>query len=429
MSTTVREIDPPQRLLMGPGPVNAYPRVLRAMSAQLLGQFDPEFTAYMTETMALYRQVFATQNQWTLLIDGTARAAIEASMVSLLEPGDTVVIASAGRFGGLLTEIAERCGARPVIVSAAWGSVVPTEEIKAAIAREKPRLFATVHGDTSTTMAQPMDGIAEACRAAGTLFYIDATATLSGMPVPTDAWGADIITAGLQKCLGGPSGIAPITISERAAERIFERRHVELGLAGTGGPTGNGRRIASNYFDLAMVLDYWSDKRLNHHTEATTMLYGARECARLVVEEGLDARFARHAACGAAMIAGVEAMGLQVFGDRAHKMANVTGILIPEGIDGETVRTRMREDFSIEIGSSFGPLHGKIWRIGAMGYNATKPNVLTTLGAFEAVLRGQGFRLPSGAAVDAALASFAVGTKSDATLARFAGASFEANSR
>jgi (S)-ureidoglycine-glyoxylate aminotransferase len=406
MTVTVREIDPPQRLLMGPGPVNAHPRVLRAMSAQLLGQFDPEFTAYMTETMGLYRQVFETENRWTLLIDGTARAAIEAALVSLLEPGDSCVIASCGRFGGLLTEIAERCDATPVVVSAPWGEIAPPQALQAAIRQHRPRVFACVHGDTSTTMAQPMDGIAQACRDVGALFYIDATATVAGMPTPVDAWGADIVTAGLQKCLGGPAGIAPITISERAAERIFQRRHVELGLAGTGGPKGNGRRIASNYFDLAMILDYWSDKRLNHHTESTTLLYGARECARLVLEEGLQARFARHAVAGRAVVAGIEAMGLQLFGDSAHKMANVTGILIPEGVDGEAVRTRMREDFSIEIGSSFGPLHGKIWRIGAMGYNATKPNVLTTLGALEAVLRGCGVRVNAGAGVDAALSVF-----------------------
>lgn len=407
--TGLREIDPPQRLLMGPGPVNAHPRVLRAMSAQLLGQFDPEFTAYMNETMAAYRQVFETQNRWTLLIDGTARAAIEAAMISLLEPGDAVVIASCGRFGGLLTEIAERCGAVPVIVSAPWGQVAPPADIVAAIAKHRPRLFATVHGDTSTTMAQPMDGIGEACRTAGTLFYVDATATVAGMPTPADAWEADIVTGGLQKCLGGPPGVAPITISERAAERIFSRRHVEQGLAGTGGPAGNGARIGSNYFDLAMILDYWSEKRLNHHTESTTLLYGARECARLVLEEGLEARFQRHALCGRAVVAGAEAMGLTVYGDPAHKMANVTAIVIPEGVDGEAVRTRMREDFSIEIGSSFGPLHGKIWRIGAMGYNAAKPAVLTTLGALEAVLRGAGATVTSGAGVDAATAVFKAG--------------------
>jgi (S)-ureidoglycine-glyoxylate aminotransferase len=409
MTGAAAEIDPPQRLLMGPGPVNAHPRVLRAMSAQLLGQFDPEFTAYMNETMALYRQVFETENRWTLLIDGTARAGIEAAMVSTLEPGDRVVVASCGRFGGLLTEIAERCGAEPIMVEAPWGETVPPEKLIEAVQSVRPRLLATVHGDTSTTMAQPMDGLAAACREAGALLYVDATATLGGMPVPVDVWGADLVTAGLQKCLGGPSGVAPITLSDRAVERIQSRRHVERGLAGGAGSAGAGPRIASNYFDLAMIIDYWSERRLNHHTESTTLLYGARECARIVLEEGLEARFARHALVGRAVTAGVEAMGLKAFGDKRYKMANVTGVVIPEGVDGEAVRTRMREDFSIEIGSSFGPLHGKIWRIGAMGYNATKPNVLATLGALEAVLRNLHAPIRSGDGVDAALAVFAEG--------------------
>lgn len=402
------EIDPPQRLLMGPGPANAHPRVLRAMSAQLLGQFDPEFTDYMNETMALYRQVFQTENRQTFLIDGTARAAIEAALISVLAPGDVCLVASHGRFGALLTEIAERCGAVVHVVSAPWGEVVPMATLAEAAAALKPRLIACVHGDTSTTMAQPLDGLGEIARQCGALSFVDATATLAGMPTPVDAWGADIVSAGLQKCLGGPSGIAPITISDRAAEHIFSRRHVELGLA-AGGPSGNGPRIGSNYFDLAMIMDYWSERRLNHHTESTTLLYGARECARLALAEGLEARFARHRAAGQAMTAGAQAMGLTLYGDRAHKMTNVTGVYIPEGVDGERVRARMRIDFGIEIGSSFGPLHGRIWRLGAMGYNCTKPNVLNTLGALEAVLRTEGVAVPSGMAVDAALAVFGSG--------------------
>jgi (S)-ureidoglycine-glyoxylate aminotransferase len=401
----IGEIDPPDRLLMGPGPVNAHPRVLRAMSAQLLGQFDPEFTAYMNETMALYRQVFQTANTQTFLIDGTARAAIEAALVSLLQPGDTIVIASFGRFGGLLHEIAVRCGATATIVEAEWGQTVDLAALEAAIASVKPRVVATVHGDTSTTIAQPLDGLGAIAHRHGAMLYVDATATLGGMSVPADAWEADIVTGGLQKCLGGPSGSAPITLSPLAADYIFSRRHVERGLQ-SGVAAGPGRFIGSNYFDLAMIMDYWSERRLNHHTEATTMLYGARECARIVLEEGLEARFKRHAAAGAAMVAGVEAMGLTVFGDQAHKMTNVTGILIPPGVDGEAVRAAMRTDFGIEIGSSFGPLHGKIWRIGAMGHNAAKPKVLQTLGAFEAVLRGAGVAVKSGAAVDAARAVF-----------------------
>ncbi|CAN5359910.1 alanine--glyoxylate aminotransferase family protein [soil metagenome] len=400
------EIDPPQRLLMGPGPVNAHPRVLRAMSADLLGQFDPEMTAYMEQVMALYRPVFGTQNRWTVLIDGTARAAIEASLVSMVAPGEKVLVVNFGRFGLLLTEILERIGAVIATVDAPWGQVVPMAAIAEAIAREKPVLVATVHGDTSTTMAQPLNGLGDLCRAAGAYAYVDATATIGGMAIEADAWGVDIITGGLQKCLGGPSGSAPITISDRAAERIFSRRHVEKGIRRDDIADGAGRRIASNYFDLAMILDYWSEKRLNHHTEATTMLYGARECARVALGEGLPARFARHAAAGRAVVAGARAMGLTVYGDDAHRMANVTGILIPDGVDGEAVRRRMREDFEIEIGAAFGPLQGKIWRIGAMGYNAMKHKVLLTLAALEAVLRAEGFATRPGAGVDAALASY-----------------------
>jgi (S)-ureidoglycine-glyoxylate aminotransferase len=407
MVEVFRQIDPPARLLMGPGPVNAHPRVLRAMAADLLGQFDPEFTAYMNETMALYRPVFGTQNKWTFLIDGTARAGIEAALVSLTQPGDKALVIDFGRFGGLLTEILERIGAQIEIVSAPWGETVPLDVIKAAIERVGPRIVATVHGDTSTTMAQPLDGLGELCRAAGAYLYVDATATIGGAAINADQLGIDVVTGGLQKCLGGPSGSAPITISERAAEFIFSRRHVEKGIARDDLAAGPGRRIASNYFDLAMIMDYWSEKRLNHHTEATTMLYGARECARIVLEEGLDARFARHARAGAAVTAGLRAMGLKVFGDDRFRMTNVTGVWIPEGVDSERVRTRMREDFEIEIGTSFGPLHGKIWRIGAMGYNAMKHKVLITLGALEACMRAEGYNAPPGAAVDAALKSYA----------------------
>jgi (S)-ureidoglycine-glyoxylate aminotransferase len=388
---------------MGPGPVNAHPRVLRAMSAQLLGQFDPVFTDYMNETMALYRQVFQTENRWTLLVDGTARAAIEAALVSLLSPGDRLLVASIGRFGDLLEEIGERCGAEVVTVAAEWGQVLPAETLAAAIREARPRVFATVHGDTSTTMAQPLEGVGEICRSVGALFYVDATATLGGMDVAADRWGADIVTSGLQKCMGGPPGSAPITLSERAADHIAARRHIERGL-GAAGPS-QGPRIASNYFDLAMLMDYWSERRLNHHTESGTLLYAARECARLLLEEGLEQCFARHAACGAAVTAGLEAIGLTLYGDARHRMTNVTSAWVPEDIDGEAVRAAMRADFGIEIGTSFGPLYGKVWRVGAMGFNATRPAVLTTLAALEAALRMKGWPARSG--VEAAHAVFA----------------------
>lgn len=400
------ELDPPQRLLMGPGPVNAHPRVLRAMSADLLGQFDPEMTAYMNEVMALYRPIFGTRNTWTFLVDGTARAGIEAALVSLVAPGQTVLVVDFGRFGLLLGEILARIGARIETVSAPWGQVVELDAIEDALKRVRPSLVATIHGDTSTTMAQPLEGFGALCRKYGALSYVDATATIGGMELAADRWAVDVVSGGLQKCLGGPSGSAPITLSEAAAERIFARRHVERGIVRDDLDDGEGPRIGSNYFDLAMVMDYWSDKRLNHHTEATTMLYGARECARIVLQEGLENRWARHRAAGRAVTAGARALGLEVFGDHRHRMSNVTGIVIPPGVDGEAVRRRMREDFQIEIGSAFGPLQGRLWRIGAMGYNAAKHKVLITLGALETVLRAEGFAAPAGVAVEAALAAW-----------------------
>jgi (S)-ureidoglycine---glyoxylate transaminase len=400
------ELDPAPRLLMGPGPINADPRVLRAMSAQLLGQFDPQFTVYMNEVMALYRQVFQTRNRWTFLIDGTARAGIEAVLVSVLAPGERVLVPIFGRFGHLLVEIAGRCGADVHAIEAEWGTVFDPAQIEAALRKHKPKLVAIVQGDTSTTMAQPLAEIGAICRKHDALLYVDATASIGGMDLPVDAWGIDAVTVGLQKCLSGPPGTAPITLNDRIAEVIYARKHVEQGLRSVEDVPTNAPRIQSNYFDLAMLMDYWSERRLNHHTEATTMLYAARECARILLKEGLPAAFDRHATASRAICAGLTAMGLKLFGDQKHKMPNVTGVVIPERVDGEAVRGALLADYGIEIGTSFGPLKGKIWRIGTMGYNCRKQNVLIVLGALETVLAAQGFKLPRGAAADAALAVY-----------------------
>ncbi|HVG81935.1 MAG TPA: alanine--glyoxylate aminotransferase family protein [Methylomirabilota bacterium] len=402
----VDELNPAPRLLMGPGPINADPRVLRAMSAQLLGQFDPQFREYMREVSELYRGVFQTRNRWTLLIDGTARSAIEAALASLIEPGDRVLVPVFGRFGHLKVEIARRFGAEVFPSEVEWGTVFTAEQLEKEIKAKKPRIVAVSHGDTSTTMAQPLAELGALCRAHDALLYVDATATLGGMDLPTDAWQLDVVSAGLQKCLGGPSGSAPLTLNERAEKVIVRRRHTEEGLKKKGEEDGEGPIIRTNYFDLAMIMDYWSDKALNHHTEATTMLYAARECARILLNEGLPKAFARHATASRALTAGLKAMGLELFGDQRHKMANVTGVYIPQGIDGEKVRRALLEDFSIEIGTSFGPLHGRIWRIGTMGYNAREDAVLNTLGALDAVLSQEKYKLPRGAAVDAALAVY-----------------------
>ncbi|APF34503.1 alanine--glyoxylate aminotransferase family protein [Microbacterium sp. SGAir0570] len=394
-------IDPPARLLMGPGPISAYPSVLTAMSAALVGQYDPFMTRTMTETQELYRAVWNTRNDATMLVDGTSRAGIEAAIVSLVRPGDRVLVPIFGRFGHLLAEIAERALAEVHTIETEWGQVFTPAAIEEAVVRVKPTLLALVQGDTSTTMNQPLDEIGAICAKHGVLFYSDATASLGGNEFDADDWGLDAATAGLQKCLGGPSGSAPITLSERAVEVVRSRARIEAGIREPGDPDASDF-VRSNYFDLGMILDYWGPRRLNHHTEATSMLYGARECARVLLLEGRDEVIARHRLAGAAMLAGVQALGLTVFGDIAHKMNNVVAVEIPDGVPGDEARAALLTDFGIEIGTSFGPLHGRVWRIGTMGYNARQDAVLTTLSALEAVLRRYGAAVPVAGGVEAA---------------------------
>jgi (S)-ureidoglycine---glyoxylate transaminase len=404
MTTLFSDLNPPPRLLMGPGPVGVDPRVLRAMSMPMLGQFDPAFTAYMNEMMELTRQLYRTKNKWSLLVDGTARAGVEAILVSIISPGDKVLVPSFGRFGFLLAEISKRCGGDVVTIERDWGTVFTPDEIEAAVKKHEPRVLAVVHGDTSTTMAQPLDQLGAICRKHDVLLYTDATASLGGMNVAIDAWQVDAASSGLQKCLSGPPGSSPITIGERIVEVVKRRRHVEAGIRPANFVDGDGPVIQSNYFDLGMLMDYWSEMRLNHHTEATSMLYAAREAVRIVLAEGLDACFARHRLASDAITAGLTEMGLTLFGDQRHKMPNVTGVFIPDGVDGDAVRGMMLNDFGIEIGTSFGPLHGRIWRIGTMGYVCRKESVLTCLAALEVCLRQAGFR--GGTGTDAALSVY-----------------------
>ncbi|PML14262.1 aminotransferase V [Vibrio breoganii] len=402
-NTVFEPLNPPQRMLMGPGPINAYPRVHQALSSSLIGQYDPVMTGYMNQVQQLFRGVFQTQNQQTMLVDGTARSGIEAVLVSVLQPGDKVLIPVIGRFGHLLCEIAQRVGAKVKTIDIEWGEVCPPELIEKAIKEFQPKLLATVQGDTSTTMNQPLKEMGEICQRHDVLFYCDATASVAGNDLKADEWHLDAVSVGLQKCLGGPSGSAPITLSDRCAEVINRRKHIEAGIRADHHVAGDEAMIQSNYFDLAMVMDYWGPERLNHHTEATSMLYAARECARLFLEEGADQVVARHKQAGDAMASGLRAMGLELFGNPQFKMNNVVGVYIPQGVDGEKVRLELLHRFGIEIGTSFGPLHGKIWRIGTMGFNARQECVLTTLAALESILVKHKAKIIPGQAVVAAM--------------------------
>ena len=402
----IGELNPPARLLMAPGPCNADPRVLRAMSAQLLGQFDPAMTRLMAETQQLFRTLYRTRNEQTFLVDGTSRAGIEMLLCSSIEPGDKVLIPVAGRFGQLLCEIARRCGADVHQINRPWGEVFTLEEIEEGLKKVSPKLLLTVQGDTSTTALQPLEGVGELCRRYGAFFFTDATATFGGNELAVDEWGLDAVASGMQKCLAGTPGTSPVTMSPRFAEMVRGRFHVEEGVREASDVDGPGAIISSNYFDGCMLMDYWGPRRVNHHTEATTALYGAHEAARILCEEGIGNAVARHKKHGDALLAGIRAMGLKPFGDQAHRMNNAVGVEIPEGIDGEAVRRILLSDFGIEIGSSFGPLKGRIWRFGVMGYNARRDAVLMTLAALEGVLLRLGMKLPAGEALKAAWAFY-----------------------
>lgn len=400
--TKYSDLNVPLRTIMTPGPVEVDPRVLRAMATPILGQFDPAFTNIMNETMDMLRKVFQTENEWAFPVDGTSRAGLEAVLCSIIEPGDKVLAPIYGRFGYLLTEICERYGADVTTMEVPWGEVFDPEDIIKKIHEVSPKIVAIVHAETSTACMQPLKEIGEACRNADILLVVDAVASLDGVDLKVDELKLDAVIGGTQKCLSVPSGLAPITFNKRVEEVINKRKSIELGLRTSESELANNR-IVSNYFDLAQLQDYWSPKRLNHHTEATSMQYALREGLRIILEEGLENRFARHKLNEKALVAGIKAMGLQLFGDEKNKIPVVTAIQIPEGINGDEIRAMMLEDFEVEIASSFGPLQGKIWRIGTMGYSSRKKNILHVLAALEASLVRKGFKVNKGESLQAAL--------------------------
>jgi (S)-ureidoglycine-glyoxylate aminotransferase len=363
------------------------------MATPLLGQFDPEFTAIMSEVMALCRFAFQTANPRTFPVSGTGRAGLEAVMASLIEPGDRVVVGECGNFGLLLLEIAERCGAEVVPVRAEWGRVIEPEAIETALQGGRTRLVALIHGETSTGVLQPLQEIARLVHRYNALLLVDAVVTLGGCEVAVDRWDVDIAVAATQKCLSCPSGLAPLTFNARTAA-LLEARH---------------SKIQSNYLDLTQLSRYWSADRFNHHTAPTAMVYGVREALRALQVEGLAPRFARHRLHGEALRAGLLGLGLQFFGQEppAHRLPMLTPVVVPEGIDDFRVRSLLLQDFGIEIGAAFGPLLGRVWRIGTMGCSATRQNVLLCLAALEDVLRREGWRVGAGAGIDAALEYYA----------------------
>jgi alanine-glyoxylate transaminase/serine-glyoxylate transaminase/serine-pyruvate transaminase len=386
------EFAPPARLLLGPGPSEVHPRVLRAMSAPLLGHLDPAFVAMMEEVKALLRFVFVTGNELTFPISGTGSAGMEACIVNLVEPGDEVVVGVNGVFGTRMADVIERAGACPVRVEAPWGRVIRPEQIEAALRTcRRPKLVALVHAETSTGAWQPLEDAARLAHEHGALFLADCVTSLGGAPVETDAWSIDAAYSGTQKCLSCPPGLAPVTFGPRALEVLHARR----------------TRVQSWYLDVGLLARYWGEERVYHHTAPISMNYALREALRLVAEEGLEARFARHRRNHLALVAGLEALGLGLAAEEGHRLPMLNAVAVPDGVDEARVRARLLGEHGIEIGGGLGPMRGRVWRIGLMGESSRQAHVLTVLAALEEALRAEGRRVVPGEALAAAEAAYA----------------------
>lgn len=370
-----------KRLIMTPGPVSVDPRVSQAMSNSILGQFDYEFVNIMNETMSLIRQSFLTENKWAFPIDGTSRAGLEAVISNIVKPGDEVLVPVIGRFGYLFTELVTRAGGIVHNIHKPMGEVFDQAEIIEALDEYKPKVLAIVHGETSTGRLQPIDQLGRACKERGIFSVVDAVATYQGMVIPVDEWELDAVVGGAQKCLSIPSGITPITFNERFSEEINKRKRVELGIR-SNESTEKEHFISSNYLDLTQLQDYWSSKRLNHHTESTTSVYALYTGLKLALSEGIEARAKRHSYHQEAL----KALGLEIYGDESNEMKMVICVKIPEGIDDNAFRNGLLQNYGVEIAGSFGDLQGQIWRIGIMGYGVQKQNILTFLSIFATYL-------------------------------------------
>lgn len=389
MSSQYGEFLPPQRLLMGAGPSNVHPRVLQAMTASLLGHLDPVFLQVMDDVRSMLREVFKTDNPATLPVSGTGTAGMEAACVNILEPGDVFIVATNGYFGERLAEIASRTGAKVVTVEHAVGEPVTAAAIKEELAKHASvKGVGVVHAETSTGVVTPIAEIAKVVHDAGALLVVDAVTSLGGVPLEVDAWDIDVCYSGTQKCVGAPPGLAPITFGERAIEVMTNRK----------------TKVQSFYLDMTALRDYWQ-QRVYHHTAPISMIYSLREALRLVLEEGLENRWRRHANNAAALIAGIDAMGLRIVANPEFRLPSLTAVYSPQGIPEGNVRKHLLENFNIEVSGGLATmpeLAGKIWRIGLMGHNSTASNVLYFLSALETALAANEYEVAAGAGVSAA---------------------------
>ena len=377
----------PKRLLMGPGPSEVDPRVYHAMMQPVVGYLDQNLLRALDEINAMLQTVFGTENRGTFPIAGTGSAGMEASLINFIEPGDEVAVSVGGAFAARMCEMIVRAGGNLLRLDHPVGTVANPEDVRRAVHGKKLKLLAVVHSETSTGTLQPLQPLAEIAHEAGALLVVDTVSSLGGIPVDVDACGVDVCYSGTQKCLACPPGLSPFTFNERAAAVVRGRK----------------KPVQSWYLDLSMIEKYWAEERRYHHTPPVSMLYAFHEALRIIIEEGVDAVYARHQQCHRAFVQGIEALGLRMFvANPADRAATVNVIRIPDGVEDAKVRSALTQRFGIEIGPGIGDLRGKIWRVGLMGQTAKPDLVLLLLNALETALLENGFHCPKGAGVTAA---------------------------
>lgn len=368
---TYTDLDTPARILLGPGPSMVPPRVLRAMAQPLLGHLDPQFLDLMTEVQELLRFVFQTENQLTIPVSGTGSAGMEASLCNFIEEGDQVLVAVNGYFAQRIVEIAGRYGARIRTLEKPWGEVFTTEEIEAELKTNPAKLVAMVQGETSSGALQPIEEMGEVVHRHGGLLVVDCVASLGGVPMKVDEWDIDVAYSGSQKGLSCPPGLAPLTVGERGLKALEARK----------------TPVRNWYLDLTMIQKYWGSERTYHHTAPISLNFALREALRIVYEEGLEERFARHKKIAQMLWDGLENLGLKMHVSPEIRLPTLTTVRIPEGVGDMDVRGRLLNEYNVEIAGGFGPLAGQVWRVGLMGYSARKENVTLLLGALKELLQ------------------------------------------
>lgn len=362
-----RDLNTSQRILLGPGPSNVDPRVLRAMAHPLVGHLDPQFIELMNEIQEMLRQVFQTDNQLTVPVSGTGSAGMEAALCNLIEPDDPVLVCINGYFGNRIADMASRYGADVETIKRPWGEVFTPEEVDEALKDRPAKMVALVHAETSTGALQPLEGISEIVHHNDGLLLVDCVTSLGGVPVRIDEWGVDAAFSGTQKALSCPPGLAPLTFSERAIDVIHTRQST----------------VPNWYLDMSMLEHYWGEERTYHHTAPISMNYALREALRLVLEEGLQTRFTRHRANAELLWDGLQEMGLDLHVEQKYRLPTLTTVIVPDGVDESKVRKRLLNKFNIEIAAGLGELQGRVWRIGLMGCSSKPENVLILLAALK----------------------------------------------